>query len=137
FFVPDYSDEKVTPLRNRLTHPPGTRFQFSSGDDRTTRRLRVAVHHSSDDRCVARVEFVLPGHKASRHGWRAFIAEMVTTIEVGQGLLIVDVWPPTPRDPQGVHGAIWQELDESQPYLLPVERPLTLASYVRDPERTA
>jgi hypothetical protein len=33
-------------------------------------------------------------------------------------LLIVDLFPPTSRDPQGIHGAIWDEL-AGEPFELP------------------
>jgi hypothetical protein len=40
----------------------------------------------------------------------------------------VDLFPPTPRDPQGIHKAIWDELVEND-FALPPDRPLTLAAY--------
>ena len=43
-------------------------------------------------------------------------------------MLILDVHPPGPRDPQGIHGAIWADLTSNE-YTLSPNRPLTLASY--------
>jgi len=43
-------------------------------------------------------------------------------------LLIVDLFPPTKRDPDGVHGAIWEEVKD-EPFCLPAEQPLTLVAY--------
>lgn len=43
-------------------------------------------------------------------------------------LLIVGLFPPGPRDPQGVHGAIWSEIEDDGFQLPPDER-LTLAAY--------
>lgn len=43
-------------------------------------------------------------------------------------LLIIDPFPPGPRDPNGVHGAIWQEV-QADAFQLPPDKPLTLASY--------
>ena len=47
-------------------------------------------------------------------------------------MLIVDLFPPTPRDPQGIHKAIWDELIEND-FALPPDRPLTLAAYIGGP----
>jgi hypothetical protein len=41
----------------------------------------------------------------------------------------VDLFPPSSRDPQGIHKAIWDEIEE-QPFKLPLGKPLTLATYV-------
>jgi len=45
-------------------------------------------------------------------------------------LLSVDLLPPGPRDPNGIHGAIWGELTDD-PFTLPPDEPLTLA----DPDK--
>lgn len=48
-------------------------------------------------------------------------------------LLVVDIFPPTKFDPSGVHGAILEQLEDAgDPYHLPAQEPLTLASYVAD-----
>jgi hypothetical protein len=41
---------------------------------------------------------------------------------------IGSVQPTTPRDPQGIHGAIWDEV-AGQEYVRPTDKPLTLAAY--------
>src|SRR5262249_31510031 len=43
-------------------------------------------------------------------------------------LLIVDLFPPGRRDPQGIHGEIWDEI-AGQEYVAPKDKPLTLAAY--------
>ncbi|MCI0683953.1 MAG: DUF4058 domain-containing protein, partial [Gemmataceae bacterium] len=43
-------------------------------------------------------------------------------------LLIVDLHPPGRRDPQGIHGEVWQEI-AGQDYALPPDKLLTLAAY--------
>jgi hypothetical protein len=43
----------------------------------------------------------------------------------------VDLFPPGPYDPQGIHGAIRQQLDPAcEPHALPPAEPLTLAGYL-------
>ena len=43
-------------------------------------------------------------------------------------LLVVDPFPPGPRDPNGIHGLIWGEIADDS-YRLPTDRRLTFASY--------
>jgi hypothetical protein len=45
-------------------------------------------------------------------------------------VLIVDPFPPTPRDPGGIHKAIWDAIEGEEPFELPGAQPLTLAAYV-------
>ena len=46
----------------------------------------------------------------------------------GINLLVVDLFPPSPRDPQGIHKAIWDEIRD-EPYELPPDKPLTVVAY--------
>jgi hypothetical protein len=50
--------------------------------------------------------------------------------------LVIDLFPPSVRDPQGIHKAIWDEI-EDQKFELPPDKPLTLAAYVADVPKTA
>jgi hypothetical protein len=72
---------------------------------------------------------VSPGNKASSLALRAFVEEMVELIRNGVNLLVVDLFPPSVRDPQGIHKAIWDEIEE-RPFELPPGKPLTVAAYV-------
>jgi Protein of unknown function (DUF4058) len=89
----------------------------------------VAVRHASDDRLVAIVEIVSPGHKSSDAGLRKFVDKVVELLSQGIHLLIVDLMPPTRRDPDGIHGAIWEALIDDDEYKAPVGKPLALAAY--------
>jgi hypothetical protein len=93
------------------------------------RKNRIGIHHSSDDRMVAMIELVSPGNKSSRHRFDRFVDKAVGAIEHGIHLLVVDLFPPTRRDPEGIHGAIWSELGNDSFKAVP-NKPLTLASYV-------
>lgn len=88
----------------------------------------VVVRHSSGDRIVALIEVVSPGNKASRYALDTFVEKAAEILNRGYHLLVLDLHPPGPRDPNGIHGAIWSEL-ESDAYRQPAEKPLTLASY--------
>jgi hypothetical protein len=88
----------------------------------------VTIRHVSGDRVVAMVEIVSPGNKAARNAMRAFVEKAAEVLAKGIHLLIVDLFPPGQRDPQGIHGEIWQEVDGKE-YTAPVDKPLTLAAY--------
>jgi Protein of unknown function (DUF4058) len=88
----------------------------------------VAVRHVSGDDLVAVVEIVSWGNKSSRGALEAFLKKTGDLLERPIHLLIVDLYPPSPRDPQGIHGAIWEYVTGQQ-YDMPHDRPLTLAAY--------
>jgi hypothetical protein len=57
-------------------------------------------------------------------------------LDKGIHLLILDLHPPGRRDPHGIHGAIWDYIEDSVPKQSP-GKPLTLASYESGPTVTA
>ena len=109
--------------------PPKVRFTLTAQPDRYARkRSRIVVRHASGDQVVAVLEIVSPGNKASRHALRSFVEKAVELLESGVHLLIVDLFPPSPRDPRGIHAALWSEFDPSD-FQLPPDQRLTVASY--------
>ena len=105
-------------------------------DDYVLKRRTIVIRHSSGDRIIALLEIVSPGNKSSRHALRTFVEKAVEALYRGYHLLIVDLFPPTPRDPQGIHGAIWREISDD-PFELPAGEPLTLAAYSAGPAKQA
>jgi hypothetical protein len=95
------------------------------------RASAVAVHDVSGDRIVAMIEIVSPGNKATRHAFQAFVNKACELLEHRIHLLIVDPFPPGSRDPNGVHAAIWQEVQDDA-FQLPADKPLTLVAYESD-----
>lgn len=88
---------------------------------------RISIRHPLGE-VVAVIEIVSPGNKDSRHSLRSFVEKAVAFLRNGIHLLIVDLFPPSARDPQGIHKAIWDELADD-PFELPAGKPLTLVSY--------
>jgi hypothetical protein len=88
----------------------------------------IAIRHVSGDRIVAVVEVVSPANKAGRHGLRAFVEKAAELLDKQIHLLILDLFPPGKRDPQGIHGEIWDDI-AGQEYTAPPDGPLTLVSY--------
>jgi hypothetical protein len=89
---------------------------------------RVVIRHSRG-RVVAIIEIVSPGNKDSRHAIRSFVEKAADILNQGVHLVVVDLFPPTPRDPQGIHKAIWDEFGDEPFDFLP-DKPLTVVSYV-------
>jgi hypothetical protein len=89
---------------------------------------RVVIRHGRG-KVVAIIEIVSPGNKASRHAIRSFVEMAADILNQGVNLLVVDLFPPTPRDPQGIHKAIWDELGD-EPFEAPSGKPLIVASYI-------
>jgi hypothetical protein len=85
---------------------------------------------------VAVIEILSPGNKSSREALRAFSRKAVAFLHAGVHLLIVDLFPPSRRDPQGIHKVIWDRLCD-EPFELPPDKPLTLAAYAVDTEMVA
>ncbi|MDB5352021.1 MAG: hypothetical protein JWN86_3268 [Planctomycetota bacterium] len=88
----------------------------------------VAVRHASGDELVAVVEIVSRGNKSGRAAFDLFVKKAVEYLAYGIHLLILDLQPPTSRDPQGIHGAIWDAVAGGE-YAAPADKPLTLAAY--------
>jgi hypothetical protein len=92
----------------------------------------VTIRHASNHRVVAIVEIVSPGNKSSRQSVRHFAEKAEEFLRAGIHLLIVDLFPPSPRDPQGIHRAIWDQFMDND-FILPPAKPLTLAAYIGGP----
>jgi hypothetical protein len=88
----------------------------------------VAVRHVSGDRLVAIVEIVSPGNKSSQAMFKKLVDKAVELLSQDIHLLILDLVPPSRRDPDGIHGALWEALT-GQEYKAPADKPLTLAAY--------
>lgn len=88
---------------------------------------RIAIHHDLGT-VVAVVEIVSPGNKGSRAALRSFVRKAARMIRHGIHLLIIDPFPPSKRDPRGIHPAIWSELTPTE-YVPPPGKPMTLAAY--------
>src|SRR5947209_19704999 len=53
-------------------------------------------------------------------------------LQAGIHLLMVDLFPPGPRDPHGIHRVIWEEGREGD-FVLPADAPLTCVAYMGGP----
>lgn len=112
-----------------LLAPPRVRFTAESKREFFRRKQStVAVRHVSDDRIVAVVEILSPGNKAGRNSFKALIDKACDLLEHKIHLLLLDLFPPTKRDPRGLHAALWEEITD-EAFIPPPDKPLTLAAY--------
>ncbi len=115
------------------TAPPQVQFHARAEPDLYAAKAKaLTIRHASNHRVVAMIEIVSPGNKSSRHGLRSFVEKAVEVLRAGVHLLIVDLFPPGPRDPQGIHRAIWDQFIDNE-FALPADKPLTLAAYLGGP----
>ena len=116
--------------------PPRTRYLVrSEADPYLTKVNRVAIRDPRG-KLVSVIEIVSPGNKGSRAKFQEFVDKAVDFIRHGINVLVIDLLPPTRRDPQGIHKAIWDEIDEGA-FELPADKRLTLASYSAGIEKVA
>jgi Protein of unknown function (DUF4058) len=115
------------------TAPPKVRYRTRAVPDAYAQKARsIVIRHISDHRVIAMCEIVSPGNKNSRHGLRSFVEKAARILRAGVHLVVLDLFPPGPRDPQGVHKAIWEEFDDDD-FALPPDKSLTLVSYLSGP----
>lgn len=99
------------------------------------RANRIVVRHRLG-RIVAVIEILSPGNKDSRAALRDFLDKTIDFMRKGVHLLLVDLFPPTPRDPFGMHKAIWDEIHEEE-FQFPPGKDRILASYEMGDVRVA
>ena len=71
-----------------------------------------------------------PGNKRSVYPFEQFIEKTHEFLQNGVNVLIVDLFPATPRDPKGIHKAIGDRFEEDESFEPPADKPLTLVAYV-------
>lgn len=100
-----------------------------------SRANRVVVKHHLG-RVVAVIEIFSPGNKDSRAAIREFVGKAVELLQSGIHLLLVDLFPPTPRDVLGIHKLIWDEISD-EPFRFPPGKDRLLVSYELGTEQAA
>ncbi|HKI20822.1 MAG TPA: DUF4058 family protein [Isosphaeraceae bacterium] len=119
----------VEASRALLLAEPRVRITAESDLEFYRRKQNVAaVRHVSGDRLVAVVEIVSKGNKSGRKVFEDLVRKATEFLSHQIHLLIIDLQPAGSRDPQGIHGAIWDEV-AGEDYNRPVDKPLTLAAY--------
>lgn len=89
--------------------PPGTRLRLK-GDSEiyASRANQITIRHRHGT-VIAVVEIVSPGNKHSIAEFRTFVEKAADLVQQGIHLMVIDLFPPTPRDPSGFPQAIWDQ----------------------------
>lgn len=113
--------------------PPKVRRHQSIEPAALIRRRTLAIRHVSGHRLVALLEILSPANKDRAKNVEDFAWKVVDALRTGVHVLVVDLFPPGSGDPYGIHDVICELLEDyHEPYDLPSDEPLTLASYVAD-----
>jgi hypothetical protein len=111
-------------------HPPHVQFRITNPPKWfAAKKKSVTIRHVSEDRVVAVLEIISPGNKDSRSGLTMFVQKADELLAAGIHLSLVDLFPPSPRDPKGIHPVIWGGGD-GDVFRFDPARPLTCASYL-------
>jgi hypothetical protein len=120
-----------------LARPQTTFTATTDAEFYRRKKSWVAVRHVSDDRVVAIVEIISPGNKTGRNALRSLLDKVWELLERRVHLLLIDLFPPTKRDPHGLHAAVWAELVDDSASVPSPDKPLTLVAYESDLTVTA
>jgi hypothetical protein len=116
--------------------PPQVRRKLTVSAVSRQRRRTLAVRHVSGHHLIAVVEITSPANKDRAAHVKELAEKIAAKLHFGIHVLLVDLLPPGPHDPKGVHAIVWDLFDD-QAYDPPAAEPLALASYVAGPEPEA
>jgi hypothetical protein len=111
--------------------PPKARFVVKTDAAVYARKARRITVRDELGEVVTIVEIVSPGNKDTENSIKSFSRKMAEFLLHGVNLVVVDVFPPSDRDPQGIHKSIWDAVHE-EPFELPDDKRLTAAGYCAD-----
>src|SRR5262249_43426818 len=113
------ADARPQLSRKMIVRPP-TSFRMA--------QRTLVVRRGSDHRLVALVEIISPGNKDRPRSVNDFVDKVYDALEHGCHLLLIDLLPPGPHDPEGMHFAVWEKFDpEHEEPPPPAGKPLSLA----------
>lgn len=88
----------------------------------------ISIRHVSGDQVVAIVELVSRSNKKTLEALGTLASKTCNALRLGIHVLAVDLYPPGPHDPQGLHAVIWESMGGELPKG-DLEKPLVAVSY--------
>ena len=114
--------------------PPVTQIVHRSDKEIYAGRAnRIVIRHHLG-RIVAVIEIVSPGNKDTRAALRDFVDKTIEFLRERVHVLVVNLFPPSPRDPQDIHQVIWDEIGDG-PFAFPPRKDRLLVSYETSDDR--
>src|SRR5262245_24846122 len=110
---PPTGDTLAPPPRGGLAladAPPRVRRKQTMAAAARARRRTLAIRHVSGHRLVSLIEVVSPSNEDRRDHVEEFATKVVSALGLGIHVLVIDLFPPSPHDPRGMHGAVWEFL---------------------------
>jgi len=111
--------------------PPRLSRKDVTSPEKAARALRrtLTIRHASNHRVVALLEVLSPANTDRPASVAEFVRKAQSAINLGCHLLMVDLFPAGPSDPEGMDAAIWDAFGDDLA-VPPRDKPLTLATYV-------
>jgi Protein of unknown function (DUF4058) len=109
---------------------PTTQIIQKSTRERYAERANRIVIQQRLGHTIAVIEIISPGNKDGARAFKKFVEKSQDFIASGIHLLVVDLFPPTKRDPQGIHRAIWDDFeDQGREFEFPTGKDRIAVSY--------
>jgi hypothetical protein len=112
--------------RWRVGRRPFTTLSLLRGTPNRT----LAVRHVSGHRLIALIEVVPPSNKDRVEHIEEFVAKVTSALGLGIHVLVIGLFPWGRHDPEGMHGAVREMLDDGGTISsdeLPDDEPLSFA----------
>jgi hypothetical protein len=92
----------------------------------------ISIRQTETDRVISVIEIICPNDKSEAARVEEVISRVCGLLNRGIHVLLVDLFPPTLNDPNGLHFAIWHKL-ENKSVSLQNEQTRVAVSYECDP----
>ena len=112
--------------------PPKARFTWEGEAAGYLARKDFVAIRNVEGILAAVIEIVSPGNKSSKARFQKFLAKTIAFLDQGVHVLVIDLFPPTSRDPNGIHQAIWSDFNGE--FDFHPDKPLTVAAYMAGSE---
>jgi len=113
--------------------PPQVRYRITDAKKwYAAKKKAVTIRHISEHNVVAVLGVLSPGNKAGRSALDDFVRKAHELLRAGIHFALVDLFPPTRRDPDGIHPILWSDEDDDT-FRFDPAKPLTCASYRAGP----
>lgn len=112
--------------------PPRVSVMQESGEDLMfylKKQRSISIRHVSGDDVVAFIEIVSPANKHAVNALGDLTDKVVAARRDRIHVMVIDPFPGSEKDPQGIHDVIWRQMMLAGKYQAPEGKTRTLASY--------